>query len=262
MNCLVTKLKGVVKDKSIRKLGDLVIHVENTYGEKTVQLAPKQGKSITISITSGLLKIGSESAESFPINLNKSVVFPIGIYDIIINSKYDIDMFTNPGVALGDKICSFTIDSIEELNYIKGSNFNFWGVTFKIPNVSLLDRNDKMTKLYVGTSNMTGDINDIVKMYPNLYILDFTNSNNVYGKIDNIILSKAPNITDSTYFSVRNANNTTGSLDEFLSNNANSGKFVEGSILRFRGNNYTTYKGQLFSGEIYFVFTNGAFIER
>lgn len=243
-NCLVTKLKSVVNNSDLKKLGVLRFEVDVTsivrnnsfhcntpnHCKFTIVSGPEGGQIVTVrNPATSDIPLGTEF---FLNNSADSYYFSeLGKYVIEITNKYDI---TN--LEIRHK-CSILLDDMKYSILLRSSRFSGVNVIGNFENL-LTPETDSiyingMTAEYLATENVVGDIAVIantpikalfleycagiegdlssLSSHPTLSTLDVNSSTKITGKISDI--TSIPHLSN---FQCSNNNLISGSLADFL----------------------------------------------
>ena len=249
-NCLVTKLKSVVNNSNLEKLGVLRFEVDvksinrkntflihcniNNYCKFTIVSGPEGGQIIKIG-TSEALDV-PKGTEFFLDNSSDIYYFSkIGKYVIEITNKYDITKFDithNVSILLNDMKYFNALQSV----VLKGKNVigNFNDlITSDMTNIRLSNEIDSIQ--FVSAETIVGDIAKIVNTPMKTFITEFCNgitgnlsSLSSHSTLSNLVINNNNKITGkiSDVTSIPHLSNfqctgnklITGSLADFLDN--------------------------------------------
>lgn len=227
MDCLVTKLKGIVNDNSLLPLGGMLIHVEQQEEQtaEALQLNLSSSVAQTISVVGGMnnltLDSNMESDWVSSIKLKAGDEYPRnviycknGTYDILVPNKYALIRIGDYDITMNSKAISVDIDYLKYSNDLhllhlnsdlnKGDLSSLQGKSFGIVEIS--------------SQNITGDINEFLENVTVIVInniperrLIFREAKGLYGTIN---LSK--NIDKLLTFTIGDADNIIANIDTLL----------------------------------------------
>lgn len=201
MDCLVTKLKGVVSDTNLLPLGAMILHVskqEDDSNNQMFELHIQTTEAQEIKVINGDSNLTLDSTMSsgwknqFAVNSGYDNVFYCknGNYDLLITNKYAITRLGKRDSNVDSRAISFDIDSLKyskdleciaqkPLVNLSGALSSLEGKTFGF--------------LYLSGSEVTGDINTLnnigVKTIDGICVINLQNLSNVTGNISSLTKS-------------------------------------------------------------------------
>lgn len=163
-NCLITKLKGVVDNDNLLKVGELSIKIfsEDAPAANNRTMSVVAAKNLVIKIvgdgyfTDSTLITNKGKELSVKANVLTKFIYSNGDYNIVIGDKYSLVDFNTYEVGVTNTLYQL---HIEDFKYSKG-----------------------LHDLYITTSNITGNMFS-TKDLPNIYRVYFNNSN-VEGNLE------------------------------------------------------------------------------
>ena len=265
-NCLVTKLKGVVNNSNLKKLGVLRFEVDVTSINRNVNnmIHCNINDHCKFKIVSGpedgqIIKIGSSEALDVPKgteffldnSLDAYYFSKIGKYVIEITNKYDINIFCikyNISILLNDMKYLSTLNEVCLVGEKVIGNFNDLLTSY----ITYMRFNNRIADdgQYVSAETIVGDIAKIANIPMVTFIAEACNG------ITGDLSSLSSHSTLST-FVINNSNKITGKISDItsiphLSNFQCAGnRLITGSLADFLDN------GQLRNPELKILVVNG-----
>ena len=247
-NCLVTKLKGVINNSNLKKLGVLRFEVDVKSIKRTNRIHSNINNHCKFKIVSGpedgqIVKVGSSEALDVPKGteffLDNSIdtyyFSKIGKYVIEITNKYNITTFkiTHDVSILLDDIKYFNTLQIIELtgkniignfNDLPISNMTYMKLDNRIDiiqyvsagtivgDISKIANTSMATIILENCDGITGDLSSL-SSHSTLNTLSISRSRKITGKISDI--TSIPHLSN---FQCSDNKLITGSLADFLDN--------------------------------------------
>ena len=247
-NCLVTKLKSVVNNSNLKKIGVLRFEVDVTSINRTNSIHSNINDHCKFKIVSGpengqIIKVGSSEAldvpkgtEFFLDNSADAYYFSkIGKYVIEITNKYNITKFEirhNVSILLNDMKYLSILDRVSLIGEKVVGNFNdlltsymtYMRLDNKIDNIqyvsaetivgdiSKIANTPIVTFILECCNGITGDLSSL-SSHSTLNTLVINNVNKITGKISDI--ASIPHLSN---FQCAGNKLITGSLADFLDN--------------------------------------------
>lgn len=261
-NCLVTKLKGIINNTDLKKLGVLRFEVDvesinrnnsihcniENYCKFTIVSGPKDGQ---------IVKVGSSEALDIPKGTeffldNSADVYyfsKIGKYVIEITNKYNITTLKithNASILLDDMKYFNTLQGIELRGKNVIGNFN----DLPISNMTYMKFDNKIDAIqYVSAETIVGDISKIANTPMVTFILE--NCDGITGNLSSLSSHSTLNT-----ISINKSHKITGKISDItsiphLSNfQCSDNKLITGSLADFLDN------GQLRNPELKILVVN------
>lgn len=208
MECLVTKLKGTVNDDSLRKLDELVIHIDSASSVNRILIAHKENNNFNLRIVGN----GYFTDEAGEANLgkgistekgagNKSVYLSQGTYDVFLSDKYKITVFNN----LGASSSRVNLDdlNLDTLDYLVSCN--------TYGNADRFLKNGRIRQVYITKSDAVGDLTDI-NISNAASSLDVSGSKNISGNIEKLIANNI--LCKGSFTGIKGIGPVTGDLSK------------------------------------------------
>ena len=265
-NCLVTKLKGVVNNSDLKKLGVLrfevdvksvdrntvnIIHCNiNNYCKFTIVSGPEGGQIIKVGISEAL--DAPKGTEFFLDNSLDAYYFSkIGKYVIEITNKYNITTFRiksgNVSILLNDMKYFNTLQEIELTGKNVIGNFN----DLPISDMTYMKFDNKIDNIqYVSAKTIVGDISKIANTPMVTFISEYCDG--ITGDLSSLSSHSTLNT-----FVINNSHEITGKISDItniphLSNfQCDGNKLITGSLADFLDN------GQLRNPELKILVVSG-----
>lgn len=208
-DCLVTKLKGIVDNGDLLKIGELRI---KTNLQSTIKLGYSDTSRVVKNLTGNFISPSgvNEVTVGVVASMSEATSMTAGVDNIIsIPEKYKLSYLegTIRGINLDIKELDYMPNLIYALNMVLS------GDTSELKNVN---PNLRQLSFIACTANI--NIPQIVSLYPNLTIIRFSASTNVTGSIDD--LGALTSLTGISLGDVSGA----GSLEGFVAKQKISGK--------------------------------------
>ena len=263
-NCLVTKLKSVVNNSDLKKLGVLRFEVDVTSinRENANIIHCNINDHCKFKIVSGpeggqIIKIGSSEALDIPKgteffldnSLDMYYFSKIGKYVIEITNKYNINMFGiryNVSILLDDIKYSNTLQQVQLIGENVIGNFN----DLLTSGITYMNFDNEIDNQYVSAETIVGDIAKIANTPMKTFISTWCNG--ITGNLSSL----SSHSTLSTLV-INNNNKITGKISDItgiphLSNFQCTGnKLITGSLADFLDN------GQLRNPELKILVVTG-----
>ena len=247
-NCLVTKLKGVINNSNLKKLGVLRFEVDVTSIKRTNRIHCNINNYCKFTIVSGpkdgqIVKAGSSEALDIPKgteffldnSLDIYYFSKIGKYVIEITNKYNITIFKithDVSILLDDMKYFNTLQEIEltgknvigNFNDLPISNMTYMKLNNKIDNINFVSAgtivgdiskiaNTSMATIILeNCDGITGDLSSL-SSHSTLNTISISRSRKITGKISDI--TSIPHLSN---FQCSDNKLITGSLADFLDN--------------------------------------------
>lgn len=226
-DCLVTKLKGVVDNDNLLKIGEFIININAQEVDTHSNMLCLSGATSVRVIGDGLIALNDNTPNTKNVTLspgNEYITFGSGIYKLAVASKYDLYSYTEASkysknyswqaiVNLEDLV--YAQDSIEiacsalsiankyaplsklknkKTIYISGGNSELGGRDndILIANISELAGGNIQKLGLFAQNTITGNINDLGTCL-NLIRLDLRFDKRIEGDIDTMAATMAAN---------------------------------------------------------------------
>lgn len=234
-DCLVTKLKGVVNNDNLLKIGEGIIEVNNSYPFQ-MSLGGVDG---TLTMMDGVtVNVGGSEVTTVALG-DIAGTFPAGTYRIKISGKYGLTTFADyyqygvsvfkipvdmikysPNMAtLGFVYVDGDIKAIKELHNLQ--TFNVYDISGVVSDLSvLLNNNVGLNDFMIVSQNFAGNLVDLAAVTKNIGVS--FKSTNVNGDIRNLVSAwRAAGITekDMKFTLYNNMHITFGKYANFGTNN-------------------------------------------
>ena len=191
-NCLVTKLKDVVDNSNLTKLGELFFDISSNVSTNTVKLycpaSVSERPQIRV-VGDGTIRIKSDSTDTWEESTKNATLtlewytieFSAGVYRVFISNKYNL-YITGAWGNLENKYGLYLNTS--ELKYTTILNYTHMRNIYLTGNLNELKFSPSVTEFNVCATDISGDIKDFVSLLPNLVRILVTSCANVGGSIE------------------------------------------------------------------------------
>lgn len=191
-NCLVTKLKGVVQNDNLNKIGSLRFHVsipsDADYNSESMYFRAEplveNGKSIKVEIVGdGYFRNSRQDSTSrgkiVTITGPEELIPSSGNYDIIISEYYNLDILQFTFITLGYKV--YSDESINVFKYMP--DLSIYLAIFQSTDIKNYDilNHTKVNSLVTGPEDY-GKVEDLITLQ-NISKYDFKLSSKITGDL-------------------------------------------------------------------------------
>lgn len=228
-DCLVTKLKGVVNNPNLPKLGELIIRFNATATPtnwgimRSFQPTATEGITISVDGDGCFTNLGNTiTAESIserstyplttitlPAGSSESLLYfyPGSSYNIHVQSKYALKALGGIGL-----VTSAPIESLDDIKYLNEELFVLWNpIAGMTGDISTLLRYPNIQYVELNKNNLTGDVS-ILAGLTNVKDLVLWGNTELTGRLEDLgPLTQATNINLSG-----EGMKVTGSIDAFV----------------------------------------------